>query len=198
MIVALKEIASPDATHKTFLEGLGQAISEDQPHWCAPIYALSACELANTAGDPSPKPVGWYCAATVGAGLVAGEVPTAPDGPNDSSPLTTSLTFGALVDQAWSAFVQLMQHPELQAQPFEARWLRIAGLGIDALWLKSTAHGKNLGGDDRVFAILAFQAELKNQLLTATDFLKIVRKLAAASLLIDTSPHSTASGWIAR
>ena len=119
---------------------------------------------------------------------MAGEVPTAPDGPNDSLPLTTSLTFGSYVHEAWSAFAQLMQHPELQAQPFEARWLRIAGLGIDALWLKSAAHGEYLGGDDRVFAFLAWQAELKNQLLTAADFLKSVRTLAAASLLIDTSP----------
>jgi hypothetical protein len=186
--VALNEIAPPDAAHKAFLEGLGQAVSEDQPHWCAPIYTLSNYELANTAGDPSPKPVGWYCAAMTAEGFMAGEVPTPPDGPNDNLPLTTSLTFGSWVDLTWNAFMQLKQHPELQAQPFDVRWLRIAGLSIDALWLKSAAHGEYLGGDDRVFAFLAFQPELKNQLLTAADFLKIVRTLAAASLLIDTSP----------
>jgi hypothetical protein len=186
--VPLNEITPPDATHNAFLEGLGQQISADQPHWCAPIYALSNYELANTTGDPSPKPVGWYCAAMTAEGFMAGEVPTTPDGPNDNSPLTTSLTFGSLVDLTWNAFMQLKQHPELQAQSFDVRWLRIAGLGIDAFWLKSTAHGEYLGGDDRIFAFLAFQPELENQLLTAADFLKIVRTLAAASLLIDTSP----------
>jgi hypothetical protein len=186
--VALNEIAPPDVAHSVFLEGLGQAIDPAQPHWCAPIYALTVDELANIAGDPLPRPIGWYCAATVEAGLMAGEVPTVPDGSDGNLPLTTSLTFGSFVEETWIAFVQLKQHPELEAQPFDVRWLRIAGLGIDAFWLKSSSHGESLGGEDRVYAFLASQSELKNRLLTAADFLKIVRMLAIASLLIDTSP----------
>ena len=185
----LNETAPPDAVHKVFQEGIGQTSDTARgPRWCAPIYALTVDDLANTGGDPSPKPVGWYCAAPGEQGLMAGEVPNVPDGSDGNQQLTTSLTIGSYVQDTWKSYLRMKQHPELEAQPFDLRWLRIAGLGIDAFWVKSLSHGEFLGGGDWVYAFLAFQPELKDKLLTAAAFLKIVRKLAAASLVIDTTP----------
>lgn len=185
--VALNELAPPDVANSAFLEGLGLAIDETQPHLSAPIYALTVDQLTNACGDPVPGMVGWYFVATDATGIIAGEVPSVPDGPGCSRPLT-SLTFGQLVDQTWKAFGLVKEHPELQAQPFDLRWLRLAGLGVEAFWLKASPFDARLCQDDRVYAFLAFQADLKDQLLPASDFLKIARKLAAARLLIDNSP----------
>jgi hypothetical protein len=188
--VALNEpIRPPDAVQRTFLEGLGEVNQRNEQQFCLRIYALSVEELANDAVDLSPEAVGWYFVGTDSTGdIVAGEVPVTSGVPDSSQPLTASLSFGSAVCEALKAYDQVKTHPELQAQPYQPRWLRIPGLRIEAFWLKAAPFDDHLGDDDRLYACRAFQPELKSRLVSGREFREIAQKLAAASLPIDNAP----------
>ena len=181
----LNEPTPPEVAQSTFLKGLGDATHNRQMRFSLPIYALSLKELTKDSGDLVPRAVGWHFVAVDGRGLVAGEVPNLPD---SGERLTTSLAFGLLVEEAWKAYGQVRKHPELQKRSFELRGLRIAGLRIGAFWLKAAPFDGRLDQKDRLYAFLAFQKELKNQLVPAREFLRIARELAAKRILIDNAP----------
>jgi len=185
----LNEPTPPDIAQSTFLQGVGAATNTRQLRFSLPIHVLSLKELTNDDPDLAPRAVGWHFVAVDERGLVAGDVPNLPDRTDRGEQLTTSLTFGLVVEAAWKAYGQVRKLPEVQSQSFELRTLRITGLRIDAFWLKAAPFDGRLYEKDRLYAFLAFQKELKNKLVSARDFLEIVRKLAAKRILVDNAPN---------
>ena len=186
--MTLHEPLPPDTARRTFLEGLGDESAQMQ--FSVPIYALSVPELGTDADVLRPRAVGWNFLAVDSTGaVVAGEVPNGPDDPGSSQRITTSLSYGFLIDAAREAYRQVIEHPELKAETIQIRRLRICELRIEAFWLKAAPFDDRLGENDRVYAFLAFQPELKNKLVPTDAFLKIVRRLAASSARIDNKPR---------
>ena len=179
----------PDAANQAFLAGLGENPDEKHGRFSFPIYALTAAELVKPGGYPVARAVGWYFVADTATGIVAGEVPDANGAATaGQGPLTTSLSFGSLVDDTWKAFGQLQQNPPLLVEPFQVLWLRLAGLAIEAFWLKASPFDGRIAANDWFYAVFSFQPMLK-RLLLADGFLRLVRQLAAESLLVDNAPN---------
>ena len=185
----LNEPTPPDVAQSAFFQGLGAPTNTRQLRFSLPIYVLSLKDLTNDDPDLEPRAAGWHFVAVDARGLVAGEVPNLPDKTKSSERLTTSLTFGLLVEEAWKAYSQVRKHPKLQRQSYELRGLRIHGLRIDAFWLKAAPFDGRLYKKDWLYAFLAFQKELKNQLVPASAFLKTVRELAVDRIHVNNSPN---------
>src|SRR2546421_4056350 len=185
----LNEPTPPDVAQSTFLKGLGAPTNTRLLRFSLHIYVLSLQELSKDNPDLKPRAAGWHFVAVDGRGLVAGEVPNLPDRTDRGEQFTTSLNFGPPVEEFWKAYGQVKKHPKLQSQSFELRTLRVNGLRIDAFWVKAAPFDGRLYDKDLLYAFLAFQEELKNRLVPALEFLKIVRKLAAERILVDNSPN---------
>jgi hypothetical protein len=186
----MNERLTPDRLKRIFYEGLDDVSESARLQFSVPIYALSVPELRAGAGVLRPRAVGWnFLAVDSTGGAVAGEVPNEPDDPGSSQRITTSLSYGLLLDAAREAYGQVIEHPELKDETMEIRRLRIGGLRIEAFWLKAAPFDDQLGENDRVYAFLSFHPELKNKLVQRDVFLKIVRGLAAKSARIDNKPR---------
>ena len=184
-IMALIELPPPDAAKRVFLDGLG-ANDSLQLNYSLPVYALSLEELGKA--DPiRPTALGWQFLTIDSKGFVCGEVSNQPDDPGGE--VATSLTRGTAIDECWKAYEAVKQHPEVLNEPFELRRLRISPLRIDAFWLKALPSDDVLGASDRVYPFVAFEVELKSKLLSAPDFLTIVRQLAAKAIVQEAPRH---------
>jgi hypothetical protein len=173
----LIELLPPDAQKRAFLEGL-EADDSSELQFSLPLYSLSLQELRGNHEPVTPKALGWQFLTIDAKGATrAGEVPNEPD--EEGGKVTTTLTRGTPVDEAWKAYRQVIQHPEVRKERFELRRLRISSLRIDAFWLKMPPADDTLGAGDRLWAFVAFQEELKSKLLPVSAFLPVVRKLAA-------------------
>lgn len=177
-IMALIELPPPDAAKRVFLDGLG---ADDSLHlnFSLPVYALSLLELGKD-GPMRPTALGWQFLTIDKRGVVVGEVSNEPDYPGGE--IATTLTRGMAIDEAWKAYGVIREHPEVLKEPIELRRLRISPLWIDAFWLKALPSDDVLGASDRVYPFVAFEEQLKSQLLSAPAFLTIVRQLAAKAI----------------
>ena len=184
-IMALIELPPPDAAKRVFLDGLG-AKDSLQLNYSLPLYALSLLELGKD-GPIRPTALGWQFLTIDKRGVVVGEVSNQPDDPGGE--VATSLTRGTAIDECWKAYEAVKQHPEVLNEPFELRRLRISPLRIDAFWLKALPSDDVLGASDRVYPFVAFEEELKSKLLSAPDFLTIVRQLAAKAIVQEAPRH---------
>ena len=183
--MALIELPPPDAAKRVFLDGLG-ANDSLQLNYSLPVYALSLEELGKA--DPiRPTALGWQFLTIDSKGFVCGEVSNQPDDPGGE--VATSLTRGTAIDECWKAYEAVKQHPEVVNEAFELRRLRISPLRIDAFWLKALPSDDVLGASDRVYPFVAFEEELKSKLLSAPDFLTIVRQLAAKAIVQEAPRH---------
>ena len=181
----MTEIPPPDALKRAFLDGFG---SDDslQLNFSLPVYALSLLELGNP-GPIRPTALGWQFLTIDQRGVVVGEVSNEPDYPGGE--IATTLTRGTAIDEAWKAYDVVKQHPEVLKEPIELRRLRISPLWIDAFWLKALPSDDILGASDRVYPFVAFDERLNSQLLSAPDFLAIVRELAAEAIVQEAPRH---------
>jgi hypothetical protein len=104
-----------------------------------PIYVLSLKDGVSASLMPSARLVGWrYYAGDVSGEVVAGDVSaTAP-------PAITSLRYGDSARTALTATLALRKLPDVQANNFEARLLRIPGALVEGLWLKPASDSNGL------------------------------------------------------
>ena len=181
----MTEIPAPDALKRAFLDGFG-ADDSLQLNFSLPVYALSLLELGNP-GPIRPTALGWQFLTIDQTGVVVGEVSNEPDDPGGEIAIT--LTRGTAIDEAWKAYDAVKQHPEVLNEPIELRRLRISPLRIDAFWLKALPSDDVLGAGDRVYPFVAFDERLNSKLLSAPDFLAIVRELAAEAIVQEAPRH---------
>ena len=170
---------------RAFLDGYG-ADQSLQLSFSLPLYAISLAQLGMD-GPITPEPLGWQFLTIDQQGVVVGEVTNQPD--DLSAGIATSLTRGTAIDEAWKAYDVVKQHPEVLNVPIELRRLRISPLYIDAFWLKALPSDDVLGAGDRVYPFVAFDERLNSKLLSAPDFLTIVRELAAKAIIQEAPPH---------
>jgi hypothetical protein len=186
-IMALTEIPPPEDMKRAFLDGL--TVNDSlQLNFSLPVYAISIADLVGVVDPLQLKAVGWQFLTIDSKGVVAGEVPNEPDYPGGE--ITTSLSRGEMIDEALQAARAVRAHPDVLNEAFEFRRLRISGLGIEAFWLKSLPVNDNLSATDRVWSYAAFEDELNAKLLSANDFLKVVRKLAVEEIGFKNEPPS--------
>jgi hypothetical protein len=179
------EIPPPAELLRTFLDGYG-ADQSLQLGFSLPLYAISLAQLGKDS-PITPEPLGWQFLTIDQRGVVVGEVTNQPD--DLSAGIATSLTRGTAIDEAWKAYDVVKQHPEVLNVPIELRRLRISPLFIDAFWLKALPSDDVLGAGDRVYPFVAFEEQLNSKLLSAPDFLTIVRELAAKAIVQEAPPH---------
>jgi hypothetical protein len=187
----LTELPPPDLLKRAFLEGL-EGNDASKMEFSLPLYSLSLKELRDDPDPLRPKPLGWQFLTIDAKGVtLAGEVPNEPDEPDGK--VTTSLTRGMPIEEAWKAYREVIQHPEVLSQRFELRRLRISSLRIEAFWLKMLPADETMGPTDRVWAFVAFQEELKSKLVSVPAFLSVVRKLAEQAVATN-APRARPSG----
>ena len=175
--MALTERIAPDNLKRTFLDALG-ADDALQLRFSLPLYSLSVNQLREGSDPLQPKLLGWQFLTFDNQGVaLSGEVPGIPD--ELDGKLEAGLNRGTVTEQAWRAYDAIRQDPSVLAERFELRRLRISALRIEAFWLKMSTADEFLNANDRVFTFVGFQEELNSKLLPASEFLKIVRRLAA-------------------
>jgi hypothetical protein len=127
-----------------------------------------APDVTGIAGD---QPAGWRFLAGAAGQAVAAEVTEPAAG---KPPKMRSLSRGPQIDDATQAGSEVETLAEVQNQIYELRVLRIPGLLIEGLWLKSQA-----GGVDLVAPYLTLNNDLKSKrVFPMNEFLNIVRILA--------------------
>ena len=163
-----------------------------------PSYAISLKDLANlSAGqnnaaglniDSVAKEVAWQCLALCKSGkVVVGEVTPRSQAPRpaghafDGPVRMTSLSQGPIIDGIYKNAVDLANIKEELGQKFgladdyEPRMLKIPGLLVTAIWLKSQVAG----GADWIVPLHTKIDDLqKEQLVTMEKFVEITQSLA--------------------
>ena len=175
------DTAISEAAKSAFLEGLGlDPRDRTFPiNLSLPFYSLSIAGLGTGAEPAKANSLGWIFLTEkkdAKGNFVSGEVPNAPDGSKDG--LSTSLSRGFTVDNAWNAYLAFKDHPEVLKTQFELRRLRMSPLHIDAFWLKTPPLDDVLGNNDFVYSFIAFDERVKEKLLPAPEFVQVVRELA--------------------
>jgi hypothetical protein len=161
-----------------------------------PAYAISLKDLANLqAGqsiDQTAREVAWQCVAVSKSGNVAvGEVTPRikaprPTGQAFNGPVRMScVSYGPIITGAFKLVIglaaladDLLQKFQIEGD-YEPRMLRVPGLLITSIWLKSQTPG----GTDWVVPLHTKINGLKPEIpLTMADFLNVVRPLAQTRL----------------
>ena len=145
---------------RAFSQGLNEAPdlgSEFEPNdsYHLPAYTLSLKNLANLSGqniDDVVKQAAWQCVAESENGdVVIGEVTTVHKAPRPAKQLfdgpvrMTSLSHGDVINSVYKRTKVLhSQHASGLQDDYEPRMLRIPGLLVTTIWLKSKTGGKDL------------------------------------------------------
>lgn len=161
-----------------------------------PSYALSLKDLSNLGPgqniDSAAREFAWQCVAVSKNGkVVIGEVTPRSKGARQPGHLfdgpvrMTSLSHGQIIDGIFSTVLDLAKIATDLVQEFhliddyEPRMLRIPGLLVTAIWLKS----QTASGTDWVVPLHTHVADLRAQKMFAMqDFLNIMRREAEARL----------------
>jgi len=161
-----------------------------------PAYAISLKDLVNLqAGqsiDQAAREVAWQCIAVSKSGsVVVGEVTPGTKAPRPSGQVfngpvkMSSLSYGPIINGAFKIVIGLAAFADDLLKKFhiegdyEPRMLRIPGILMTALWLKS----QTAGGTDWVVPLHTKIGGLKAESpLTMQDFVSVVRPLAQTRL----------------
>ena len=172
------DTAISEAAKSAFLQGLGLDPNDRAfpINLSLPFYSLSIAGLGTGAEPAKANSLGWIFLTQMKDAFVSGEVPNAPD--SSKGGLSTGLTRGFTVDDAWKAYLAFKDHPEVLKTQFELRRLRISPLRIDAFWLKTPPLDDVLGDNDFVYSFIAFDERVKHKLLPAPEFVHVMRELA--------------------
>jgi len=175
---------------------LGQEFAPHSEHHL-PAYAVTLKDLANLAAgqdiDSVANEVAWQCLAVSPSGsVVIGEVTPRSQAPRpagqvfDGPVRMTHLSRGQIIDSIYKTVVGLANRADDLIQEFnltgdyEPRMLRIPGLLVTAIWLKSQTPG----GTDWVIPLHTKITDLQKEiLLTMEKFLEITRSLASDRLV---------------
>ena len=131
--------------------------------------------------------VGWRFLASAGGQTAAAEVSEAAEG---KPPKVRSVSRGTQVAQAIRATHQAEALDQAADQDFELRLLRVPGLLIECIWLKSQS-----GGEDLVIPYLTPERRPEaERVLSIQRFLGILRDSPAARKDADDSPRSRRAG----
>ena len=139
------------------------------------IFTAGLNEIATGAGIQNAKPAGWrFLTGDLLDDAAAADVvqPSAGAAP---APQMTSLSRDPLIAGAIRAIHEVETLPEVQAGVYELQVLRIPGLLIEALWLKSPDPNASL-----IVPVLTRARELQAMHpYPVADFLGIVRGMTA-------------------
>ncbi len=162
-----------------------------------PAYTVSLKDLANLGAgqniDGVANEVAWQCVAVSNSGsVVIGEVTPRSKGPRPAGHLfdgpvrMTCLSHGQIVDGVYKTAAGLAKIGGDLIQKFgltddyEPRMLRIPGLLVTTIWLKS----QRAGGTDWVVPLHTKISDLQKEVLFTMDkFLEITRPLAKDRLV---------------
>lgn len=199
----LNQPQPPEALKDAFLDGIAAAQvggivlrrqSERALQFSLQLFTIRLSDLLdeNREGAVQARQFGWQFLATDPNGeAFRGEVRF--QGEDQRAVSALSLGRGNYVDQVFRALESLERVAEFAYKgngEFELRRLRIAALRIDCLWFKSPPVDRpGFGENDRIFPFFAFQETLKNKLLTTTDFLGEIERLARTRKDIDNTPR---------
>jgi hypothetical protein len=171
---------------------LGEEFAASSSYYHLPAYAVTLKDLANLPTgqniDSVANEVAWQCVAVSTSGsVVVCEVTPRSQGPRpaghvfDGPVRMTSLSHGPIIDGVYKTAVGLAKIEADLIQKFglsddyEPRMLRIPGLLVSTIWLKS----QTAGGTDWVVPLHTKISDLQKEMLfTMENFLEITRPLA--------------------
>jgi hypothetical protein len=144
------------------------------------ILTLGLLDIVGTNGLAAASPVAWRYIAETNGQAVAVELAL-------NTPRVTTLIEGTVVDQAFQTLAALQRNDTLPALTFRVVHLRMAGVRVEAYWLRSSPVAAT-GPVDRV---VPFATPLKKALkprpeaptiLVPAEFLSSIRSTAETDL----------------